>query len=46
MAPVRTLVREGVLEELCAGEELEIRVVDPALAHRLIGHPVNVLEQQ
>src|SRR5579863_2625883 len=32
MAQVRTLVRESVLEELFAGEELEIRVVDPALA--------------
>src|SRR5271170_6282574 len=46
MAQVRALVREGVLEELFAGEELEIRVVDPALAHPLIGQPVNVLEQQ
>src|SRR5271163_796617 len=46
MAQVRALVREGVLEKLFAGEELEIRVVDPALAHPLIGQPVNVLEQQ
>src|SRR5882757_2496767 len=46
MAQVRALVREDVLEELFAGEELEIRVVDPALAHPLIGQPVNVLEQQ
>jgi hypothetical protein len=37
MAQVASLVREGVLEELFAGEELEIRVVDPALAHPLIG---------
>jgi hypothetical protein len=46
MAQVRALKREGVLEELLAGEELEIRVMDPALAHPLIGQPVNVLEQQ
>src|SRR5271168_3606426 len=46
MAQVRALVREGVLEKLFAGEELEIRVVDPALAYPLIGQPVNVLEQQ
>src|SRR5262245_51971487 len=46
MAQVRTLVRESVLEELFAGEELEIRVMDPALAHALIGQPVNVFEQQ
>src|SRR5215211_8531435 len=43
---VRALVREGVLEKLLAGEELEIRVVDPALAHTFIGQPVYVLEQQ
>ena len=49
MAQVRALVREDVLEELFAGEkELEIWVVDPvlALAHPLIGQPVDVLEQQ
>src|ERR1700721_652162 len=46
MAQVRALVWEGVLEKLFAGEELEIRVVDPALAYPLIGQPVNVLEQQ
>ena len=46
MAQVRALVRESVLEELFAGEELEIRVLDPALAHPLIGQPVNLLEQQ
>lgn len=39
-------MRKGVLEELFASEELEIRVVDPALANALIGQPVNVLEQQ
>src|SRR5207342_2849704 len=32
--------------KLFAGEELEIRVVDPALAHPFIGQSVNVLEQQ
>jgi hypothetical protein len=46
MAQVRALVREGVLEKLFTGEELEIRVVDPALAHPFIGQPVSVLEQQ
>jgi hypothetical protein len=46
MAQVRTLVRECVLEELLASEELEIWVVDPALAHPLVGQPVDVLEQQ
>jgi hypothetical protein len=46
VAQIRALVREGVLEELLAGEVLEIRVVDPALAHSLVGQPVNVLEQQ
>ena len=46
MAQVRALVREGVLEKLFAGEELEIRVVDAALTHRFIRQRVNVLEQQ
>src|SRR3954454_21816036 len=46
MAQVRALVREGVLKELFAGEELEIRVVNPALANALIGQSVSVLEQQ
>jgi hypothetical protein len=36
-------VREGVLEELFAGEVLEIRVVDLALARILVGQAVNVL---
>jgi hypothetical protein len=44
MAQVGALVREGVLEKLF-GELLKIRVVDPALAHPLVGQPVNVLEQ-
>ena len=39
-------MRERVLKELFAGEVLEIRVVDPTLAHPLIGQAVNVLEQQ
>src|ERR1700721_3729036 len=46
MAQVRALVWEGVLEKLFASEVLEIRFMDPALAHPLIGQPVNVLEQQ
>ncbi|SDK05838.1 hypothetical protein SAMN05216338_108321 [Bradyrhizobium sp. Rc2d] len=46
MAKVATLVREDVPGELFATEELEIRGVAPALAHSLIGQPVNVLEQQ
>lgn len=40
MAQVRALVREDVLEELFAGEVLEMRVVDPALAHILVGQAV------
>ncbi len=35
-----------MLEELFAGEVLEIRVVDPALAHPFVGQAVNLLEQQ
>src|SRR6476661_8868537 len=46
MAQVRALMREGMLEELFPGEVLEIRVIDPALAHAFVGQPVNVLEQQ
>jgi hypothetical protein len=37
VAQVAALVREGVLEELFAGEVLEIRVVDPTLANPLVG---------
>jgi hypothetical protein len=37
MAQVGALVRKLVLEELRAGEVLEIRVIDPALAHAFIG---------
>jgi hypothetical protein len=34
------------LEELLAGEVLEVRVVDPALAYLFIGQGEDVLEQQ
>jgi len=44
VAQVRALVRERVPKKLFAGEVLEIRVVDPALADPLIGQPINVLE--
>ena len=37
MAQVGALVRELVLEKLLAGEVLEIRVIDPALAHAFVG---------
>ena len=37
MAQVGALVREGVLEELLAGEVLEIGVIDPTLTHLLVG---------
>ncbi|MET4236482.1 hypothetical protein ACVWXN_005941 [Bradyrhizobium sp. i1.4.4] len=40
MAQVRALVRENVPEKLFAGEEPEVRIVDPALAHPLIGQPM------
>ena len=46
MAQVGALVREAVLEELLAGEVLKIGVVDPTLAHLLIGQREDVLEQQ
>src|SRR3974390_563300 len=46
MAEVRALVRKLVPEGLFAGERLELRVMDPALAHALVGKPINVLEQQ
>jgi hypothetical protein len=46
MAQVRALVRKLVLEGLLSGEVLEIRVVDPALAHAFVGQTVNALEQQ
>src|SRR5262245_2660014 len=46
MAQIRTFVREDVLEKLFAGEILEIWIADPALAHRLVGQVVDVLEQE
>jgi len=35
-----------MLEDLLAGEVLEVRVVDPALAYLFIGQGEDVLEQQ
>src|SRR5436189_5762263 len=46
MAQIGVLVRKGVLEELLAGEVLEIRVIDPTLADLLIGQCKDLLEQQ
>ena len=46
VAEVGALVREGVLEEGLAGEVLEVRIVDPALANAFVGQPEHVLEQQ
>src|SRR5262245_9786042 len=46
MAQVGALVREGVLEELLAGEVLEIGVIDPTFTHLLVGEREDVLEQQ
>src|ERR1700686_3640629 len=46
MAQVRALVRELVLEELLAGEVLEIRVMDSAVACAFGGKRVDVFEQQ
>jgi hypothetical protein len=45
MAQVGAFVGELVLEKLLAGEELEIGVIDPALAHGFIGQSENMLEQ-
>jgi hypothetical protein len=39
MAQVGALVRELMLEELLPGEELKVRVIDPALAHAFIRQP-------
>ena len=36
VAEIGALVREGVLEERLAGEVLEVRIVDPALAHAFV----------
>ena len=46
MAQVRALVRERMLEELFPGEVLEIRIVDPAIAHLFVGQGEDVFEQQ
>ena len=46
MAEIRTLMRELVLEKLRAGEVLEIRIIDPTLAHPFVGQTVDVLEQK
>jgi hypothetical protein len=46
MAQIGALVRKGVLEELLAGEVLEIRVIDPTLPDLLIGQRKDLLEQQ
>ncbi len=46
MAQVRAFVRKLVLEKLFSGKELEIGVIDPALADALIGQSVNLFEQQ
>ena len=35
-----------MLEKLLPGEVLEIRIIDPAIAHAFVGQSVNVLEQQ
>src|SRR5215470_12422654 len=43
---LRSERRERMLEELLAGEVLEVRVVDPALAYLFIGQGEDVLEQQ
>ena len=37
MAQVRPFMRKRVLEELLAGEILEVGVVDPALTHAFVG---------
>jgi hypothetical protein len=37
MAQIGAFVRELVLEKLFPGEVLEIRIIDPALAHALVG---------
>jgi hypothetical protein len=37
MAQVGAFVRERMLEELLAGEVLEVWVVDPALAYLFVG---------
>jgi hypothetical protein len=46
MAEIRALMRELVLEKRLAGEVLEIRIMNPAIAHGLVGQAVDVLEQE
>jgi len=46
MAEPGPLVREAVLEELLAGEVLEVWVLHPTLADLLVGQAEDVLEQQ
>lgn len=46
VAQIRALMRKGVLEKLFAGEVLEIGIIDPALAGRLVGKVEDVLQQQ
>ena len=46
MAQVGAFVRELVLEKLFPGEELEIGIIDPALAHAFVRQAVNLLQQQ
>ena len=46
MAQVRALVRERMLEKLLPGEVLEIRIVDPAIAHLFVGQGEDVFEKQ
>lgn len=46
MLQARALVRKPVLKERLAGEVLEIRIIDPALAHTLVGQVIDGLEQQ
>jgi hypothetical protein len=37
MAQIRALMGKNVLKELLTGEVLEIRIVNPALAHPFVG---------
>jgi hypothetical protein len=46
VAQIRALMRKLVLEELLAGEVLEIRIMNPALTDAFVRQPVDVLEQQ
>jgi len=46
MAQVGAFVRELMLEELFPRDELEIGIIDPALASSLVRQPVNLFEQR